>query len=407
LTLDLNEDQNAYRDINESTTALYGQANFEHGIYRGNIGLRYISTEIDSTGYAPSINGAARELNTVSGKYDFILPRFNLVADVSDEVVVRFGYGKDIRRPSFSSLAIGYSFTNQENGVVSLGNPGLEPEEVESIDLSADWYFAPAAVLSLGYFTKDRTNIFGQNYEGATLVADVNDSNGIDGVSDLVRETGPSCSTGIYNPIIQPNVLGDPNTTGLCADFTVPGNDPATTTQSGFELAVQYDLSDFEEELGFASGFGVAANYTSQEFSGGSVIDETSGRGLTVLGSLAIKRGLLDFSEKAYNVTGYYEKHGISARMRYTWREGFRTNDFGGGANTSGSSTLSFPVYTEDRGQLNASIHYDVTENVNIGIEAVNLTKSKVVQKCVVETGPTCFVGYPDRRIVFGASYTF
>ncbi len=407
LTLNLSEDQNAFRDLSEETIALYGQANFASGIFRGNIGLRYISTDIDSTGFAPSVGGAARELNTVSGSYEFILPRFNLIANPSDDLVLRLGYGKDVRRPDFDDLRIGFSFDNQENSVVGLGNPGLEPEEVTSFDVSAEWYFAPAAVFSVGYFNKDRTNIFGQNFEGATLVDDVNDVNGLNGTTDLVREAGPNCSTGIFNPEVQPNVLGDPNTTGLCVDFQQPSNDPAVTTQQGLEFAFQYDLSNFEDKLGFASGFGVNANYTYQKFSGGSVVDSTSGRGLTVLGPLSIPRGLLDFSENAYNITGYYEKYGISARARYTWREGFRTNDFGGGANTSGSSTLSFPVHTLSRGQLNASINYDLTENFNIGVEAVNLTKSRIIQKCVTPEGPTCFVGYPDRRIVFGGSYTF
>jgi iron complex outermembrane recepter protein len=283
---------------------------------------------------------------------------------------------------------------------VSLGNPGLEPEEVTSIDVSAEWYFAPSALVSVGWFTKDRTNIFGSDFEGALLIDD--------GMGGFLRETDPTCpGGGIFNPDVIPNVLGDPNTTGLCVDFSRPGNDPATTTQSGWEFAFQYDLSSFEDRLGWASGFGVVANYTKQEFEGGSVVDTTSGRGLTVLGDLSIPRGLLDFSENAYNATLYYEKYGLSARARYTWREGFRTQDFGGGANTSGSSTLSFPVHTLDRGQLNASLNYDVTENFNIGIEAVNITEERIVQKCVTEAGPTCFVGYPDRRITFGGSYTF
>ncbi len=407
LTMVLSNDQNAFRDLSEKTFALYSQANFASGIFRGNIGLRYISTDIDSTGFAPSVGGAPRVLETTSGSYDFFLPRFNLIAEPSDEVVLRFGYGKDVSRPGFDQLRTGFSFDVQENSTVTLGNPSLEPEEVTSFDVSADWYFAPAAVLSVGFFSKDRTNIFSTFTDGATLVADVNDVNGLNGTTDLVREAGPNCTTGIFNPDVQPNVLGDPNTTGLCTDFSRPANDPATTTQTGFEFAFQYDLSNFEDRLGFASGFGVVANYTKQKFSGGSAVDTTSGRGLTVLGPLSVPEGLLDFSKNAYNVTGYYEKYGLSARVRYTWREGFRTKDFGGGANTSGSSTLSLPVHTLDRGQLNASINYDVTDNINVGVEAVNLTKSKIVQKCGTEAGPTCFVGYPDRRIVFGASYTF
>jgi len=146
-------------------------------------------------------------------------------------------------------------------------------------------------------------------------------------------------------------------------------------------LAFQYDLSNFEDQLGWASGFGFIANATFQDFSGGSVTDTTSGRGLTVLGDVTLDRGLVDFSETAFNFTAFYEKYGFTARARYTWREAFRTFDFGGGANTSGSSTFSFPVVTEDRGQLNASLSYDVNENLNIGLEIVNATEEEIVQR--------------------------
>ena len=325
-----------------------------------------------------------------------------MIADVSDEVLIRFGYTTDIRRPNFNDLNTAFEFDNQENSVVALGNPGLEPEEVESLDLSVEWYFAPSSVVSIGYFKKDRTNIFGVDFEGALLIPEPNNPGG------LARETDPSCpGGGIYNPNVIPNVLGDPTTMGLCVDLTRPGNDPATTTVDGIEIAFQYDLSSFEDSLGWASGFGMIFNYTKQDFSGGSVEDCTSGRGLQILGPVCKERGLLDFSEDAYNLTLYYEKHNLSARMRYTWRESFYTQDFAAGANTSGSSTFSFPVYTLDRAQLNASINYYINDNLNVGIEAVNLTEEPIYQHCVAETGPLCFAGYPDRRIVFGGSYRF
>lgn len=400
--LNMQSSENAYYDVSEETSALYAQVNFEHGIFRGNIGLRWIETEVDSVAFGPADASGNRSLVSTKGKYDFVLPRLNVVATVREDLLVRMGYGSDIRRPSFSSLNTGFTFDPSENASVSLGNPGLEPEEVDSFDISAEWYFAPSAVVSVGYFSKDRANIFGQDFEGALLIAD--DTS----VSGFRRETDQSCpGGGIYNPQVVPNVLGDPAQLGMCVDFTQPGNDPATTTQSGIELAFQYDLSSFEDQLGWASGFGVIANYTMQDFKGGSEVDSTSGRGLAVLGDVSIERGLLDFSEDAYNFTVFYEKYGVSARMRYTWREGFRTNDFGGGANTSGSSTFSFPVHTLDRGQLNASINYDVTDNLNIGLEVVNLTEEGIDQHCVSETGPLCFVGIPDRRITIGASYRF
>ncbi len=400
--LNLQSDQNQFYDVSEETLALYAQANFEAGIFRGNIGFRYVDTEIDSVAFGPEDTSGNRNLQSTKGSYDFILPRLNVAAELSDEVVVRLGYGSDIRRPDFSDLNTAFTFDNQENTAVQLGNPGLEPEEVDSLDISLEWYFAEAAVASIGYFRKERTNIFGEDFEGALLVPSTTTPGGLE------RETDPSCpGGGIFNPIVIPNILGDPNTVGLCVDFTRPGNDPETTTVSGFEFAFQYDFASFEDRLGWASGFGVLANYTIQDFSGGSAEDCTSGRGQQVLGDVCIPRGLLDFSENAYNLTLYYEKYGLSARMRYTWREGFRTQDFGGGANTSGSSTFSFPVNTLDRGQLNANISYAVTDNLDVALEAVNLTEERIDQHCVSETGPLCFVGLPDRRLVFGATYRF
>jgi len=402
LTLNLESDQNAFFDVGEETNALYAQANFEYGNIRGNFGLRYVDTEVDSVAFGPENANGTRSLVSTKGDYSFVLPRLNLVANPREDVLLRFGYGTDIRRPNFSSLNTGFTFDQSENAAVRLGNPGLEPEEVDSFDIAAEWYFAPSAVASIGYFRKDRTNIFGQNFEGALLIPSTTTTGGFE------RETNPACpGGGIFNPEVVPNQLGDPNTTGLCVDFTQPGNDPETTTQKGIELAFQYDLSTFEDRLGWASGFGVLANYTNQDFSGGSVVDSTSGRGLNVLGDVSIPRGLLDFSEDAYNITVFYEKYDLSARMRYTWRDDFRTNDFGGGANTSGSSTFSFPVVTEARGQLNASINYDINDQWNIGLEAVNLTEERIVQRCVSSTGPICFAGFPDRRIVFGASYKY
>jgi iron complex outermembrane recepter protein len=396
--LNLKSNNTAFYKIEEKTTALYAQANFEFGpMVSGNLGVRYIKTNIDSTGYGPDDT-----LETTSGSYNFLLPRLNVVVNPHDDVVLRFAYGTDIRRPNFNQLATGYRLDTSENSVVALGNPGLEPEEVDSFDVAVEWYFAESAVASIGYFKKERTNIFGTDFEGAILLPSTTTPGGFQ------RETDPSCpGGGIFNPKVVPNVLGNPQQLGLCVDKTTPGNDPETTTQTGIEMAFQYDLSSFESDLGWASGFGVIANYTIQDFSGGSTVDTTSGRGLQVLGDVSIKRGLLDFSENAYNFTLYYEKYGLSARMRYTWREAFRTQDFAGGANSSGSSTLSFPVVTADRGQLNASISYDVTDKLNIGLEAVNLTEERIDQYCVSENALLCFVGLPDRRLTVGASYKF
>ncbi|MGI9287681.1 MAG: TonB-dependent receptor domain-containing protein, partial [Pseudomonadales bacterium] len=400
----------AFFEIDEQTHALYAQANFDYGMFRGNVGLRYLETEIDSLGNT-DVGGVITPVVT-SGKYDFILPRLNLVASPREDLILRLGYGRDIRRPDFDVLNTSIAFSTNENQAVSLGNPNLEPEEVDSLDLSVEWYFADAAVASIGYFRKERTNLFATTLESAAVFPDPTTPSG------TARETNPSCpGGGIYNPAVQPNVLGDPTTVGLCVDFETNVNDPAETTQEGFEFVFQYDLSSFESELGWASGFGVLANYTIQDFSGGSVLNSSASRGTDIFNAIngiyddslfipvTAVEGLLDFSENAYNVTLFYERYGLSARARYTWREAFRTDDTAAGA--SRNSTLGFPVVTGDRGQLNMSVGYAVNENLSFGVEAVNLTEEGIEQHCVNEGALLCFQGLPDRRVTVGAAYRF
>lgn len=396
---------NAFFDITEETNALYAQANFEYGIFRGNAGLRYLETDVSSLGNSITEDANGNELVSqvvTKGSYDFILPRLNIVADVSDDVVLRAGISKDIRRPNFSQLSTSVAFGTSPNSAVRVGNPSLVPEEVLSFDISAAWYFAESSVVSIGYFHKKRTDLH--------VAQQVNP---FEAPGTLYRDTiGPDCEQGgIFNPIADINVFGPVPGVGVCVPTATTVNDTGETTQKGIEMAVQYDLSSFEEKLGWASGFGVIANYTIQDFSGGESIDNATSRANAVFASttgiegieVSARQSLIDLSENAYNFTLYYEKYGLSARARYTWREAYRSTDFG----STSSFPWGFPVVQEDRGQLNASVTYDVNDKFNIGIEVVNLTESNVEQSCVNEGALLCFQGLTDRRVSIGANYRF
>lgn len=391
-------------DIEEETHALYAQANFEYEMFRGNFGLRYLQTDVTSVGNSITVDGDGNELVsqvTNTGDYDFILPRLNIVADVADDVVLRFGAGKDIRRPDFDDLSTSVTFSTSPNPNVAIGNPGLEPEEVTSFDLAAEWYFAEASVLSVGIFHKTRKALHVDQ-----IVSAFEDP--VTGYRDL---TDPCEGGGVFNPIADINVFGPELGTGICVGTETKINDAGETTQKGIEIAVQYDLSGFEKELGWASGFGVLANYTIQEFDGGDSENTATSRAANVFAAstgiddieVSAVQGLLNLSENAYNFTLYYENFGLSARMRYTWREAYRSDDFG----STSSFPWGFPVVQEDRGQLNASINYDVNEDLNIGIEAVNITESEVEQSCINEGALLCFQGLTDRRVTLGANYRF
>lgn len=387
--------------VEEQTHALYGQANFETGPVRGNIGFRWVSTDIDSFGNSIA-NGVVSPI-TSSGSYDEFMPRVNVIAELRDDLILRASFTEDINRPDFSDLSLSVTFPTGPNNAVSLGNPNLAPETVQSYDASLEWYFAPQSLISVGFFHKDRTNLFVTQVEDAF-------EDPVTGFRDI---TDPCEQGGIFNPVPDRNVLSDTIGNGLCVPLQTIVNDSASTTQTGIEIAFQYDLSQFEDTLGFASGFGIIANYTYQDFGGGEAANSASSRGQDIFDAtspgvpdpVTRVQGLLDFSENAYNLTLYYEKYGLSARARYTWRDAFRTLDTAAGASLN--STLGFPVVTEARGQLNASVVYNFTDYLSVGVEGVNLTKSDISQFCVNDGALLCFQGQPDRRVTFGATLSF
>lgn len=401
---DIEPNVSGFYDIDEETVAMYGQASFEFGPVRGNVGLRYVSTSIASTGNNVA-NGVATQVTT-NGGYDEWLPRINLIAEPVEDVVLRASYTEDINRPDFNALSTSTVFGTSSQAAIPIGNPNLSPETVSSYDASVDWYFAPSALLSVGVFHKERTNLFVSQLEEA-----FRDGNGFGDI------TPPCEGGGIFNPIADRNISSNIPGSGICVDIITQINDSATTTQTGIEVAVQYDLSGFEDTLGFASGFGIIANYTYQEFGGGEAENESASRGTDVFNAIngiyndanfvpvTAVQGLLDFSPHAYNITLFYEKFGLSARARYTWRDAFRTLDSAGGASLN--STFGFPVVTAARGQLNASVVYDITDFLSVGVEGVNLTGSDIFQYCVNDDALLCFQGLPDRRVTFGATLSF
>ena len=89
-------------NIEEETHALYAQANFDTVIgdfpVRGNAGLRWVETSLESTGATVAVNNGEETVLEVveSSSYDFFLPRFNIAVDVRDDITLRGGIARDI-----------------------------------------------------------------------------------------------------------------------------------------------------------------------------------------------------------------------------------------------------------------------------------------------------------------------
>lgn len=140
--------------IDEDITALYSMANFATDNLRGNLGLRYVTTDQKSGGYDLS-DGTPFSLK---GDYSVWLPSVNVSYDLAQDVVLRAAASKGIARPSPFQLSASFNLT-PETSSGNAGNPNLNPERVSNFEMGVEWYFDDASVFSVTMFTKDLSDI--------------------------------------------------------------------------------------------------------------------------------------------------------------------------------------------------------------------------------------------------------
>jgi len=76
---------------------------------------------------------------------------------------------------------------------------------------------------------------------------------------------------------------------------------------------------------------------------------------------------LEQLSKHNANLAIFYEKGPISLRAAYNWRSRFLL--------TAADVIFPYyPIYNDDTGQLDASAFFNLTKQVKVGIQAVNLT---------------------------------
>ena len=383
---------------NEQRTEFYIRGDFELADLavpvKGNIGLRYVSYELESTGAfvqpmtskrgdeGTSLNDVMQQpeykryydlasgesvLSTVKGTdYDTVLPSVNLTFGVTDDVVVRFGASKGLYYPSLvdarniTLLDLDYTRRLQNPGsaqdeitnpVIGLddieltalaGNPYLEPEESTNFDLTAEWYFAPAGSLTVGLFHKKLGNII-RNKQFDLSVA-------YDGEEYDVSAYGPD------------------------------------NTGSGTIRGIEFAYSQFYDMLpGAWSGLGLQFNYTyidqsgledPNEVSGGTLgFDENGNPIADNRNTFRVFSGLplQGYSDQNMNIVGMYEYNDISFRLAYTWRSEYLL--------TLRESEEYVPAYAEDSGMMDASLYYTINDNWKIGIEGSNLLNTEIKTK--------------------------
>ncbi|WP_313173046.1 TonB-dependent receptor [Stenotrophomonas sp.] len=296
--------------IEEDIQAAYVQADFSYERLRGNIGVRYVSTKLDSSAYScnTGLNGcttsqmtpaqveASYDYVTRSNKYSNVLPNLNLVYDASDDVVLRFSAAKTMARPNYADVS-SYLFLSDQSLTGGGGNPNLKPYRSTNLDFSGEWYFSQDAILAASIFYRD--------------------------VSDYVLRISQEETH--YNI----NQLRD-------AVFLVDRPQNAGDAKvKGYSLAWQQNIG---------AGFGIIANYT---YSDG---EATNGKPLPFN------------SKNQYNLSPFFENDKWNARITYNWRDKYFTRVSGGR-----------DVWTMEYRSLDASVAYKVNDYLSIGLEGMNL----------------------------------
>ena len=407
--------QGEINTTNEQTTAAYAMLKFNNGAepvwgqsvaISGNLGVRYVETKISAEGalsfptqsqvftgdcaappgggeipafcrLTPAQQAAALAFatgtsvpETAEHSYDNWLPSLNVKFGLTPEFLVRFGYSQAIRRSDLGLTrdqlpimprVIDGDFLGFE---AQAGNTFLDPIKSEQFDLSGEWYFAPTGSLTLSLFHKTLENVI---------------------------------TNGFYERSITNN--------GQTYDVYVRGpvNAADDGTVQGLELAYQ-QFYDFLPS--WLSGFGIQANYTYIDSSG--VAQENLDAGKANPGGLepVIDTSLLPLeglSQHNANFAAIYETPKISARLAYSWRSEFLL--------TTRDEIVPFaPIMSDATGQLDGSVFYTVTDNIKVGIQAVNLlnetTKTfQVLDNSLLEAPRSWFQN--DRRFSFVVRGTF
>ncbi len=155
---------------------------------------------------------------------------------------------------------------------------------------------------------------------------------------------------------------------------TGPTNNDGASVR-GFEVAYQ---RFFDFLPGAWSGLGIQANYTHVAENGvnNSNLTTNSGDGSTgTTGngqSDAINPHALEgLSKDAYNIIAMYEKGSWAARLAYNWRSEYLV--------TALDCCVGLPIWQKAQGQLDGSIRYKVSDNVELNLSGSNILGTETV----------------------------
>lgn len=359
--------------VNEDDMGVFVQLDFSLDLgalpIRGNVGVRYVETEQETVGWARG--AAGNTLLTIEHEYDNTLPSLNLVADVTEDFLIRFSAAKAMTRAALPQLNPGLALSISGNSrTVNAGNPFLEPFEADTYDLSFEWYFDNEALVGLALFYKDIGSFV------QTIRETGNFSENPFGLPDSAAFA--QCAT---NPALNP-----PET---CLDnwgFNVPTNTPGGDLK-GLEVSYQQPFTFLP---GFWSNFGTVLNFTYVD----SEVKYLDSSGVVVA-----EETLAGLSKRSANATLYFDNGTFNARISAAYRDEYLTtvpgrdnNDVEGTAETL---------------NLDFSSSWAVTEALELTFEALNLTDEFEDQWVDSVGNRLSYYHHTGRQYFVGARYKF
>ena len=328
--------------------------------YALNAGVRYVHTDQTSSG----LNSGAAV--TVKRSYEDWLPSMNLALFPHDDIIIRAAVADVMTRPTLGNLTPGGS-VDGFNYRINYGNPFLDPFRATSYDLAFEWYFAPQSIFSVALFKKDIAS-----FPVATTTS------------------GTFASTGLPTSVIPPSSPASINPEGQLWTITSIGNGEGAKLK-GIEVSLQ---APFKFLPGFLSNFGGIVNATYVD----SDADYTVAGPSIVPGGAnvsAVRNGtLFNLSKRAYNGTLYYDDGKFSARASVSYRSRYADANSGTGNVFEGyGSTIN----------VDASVRYAITDNIEISVEGINLTDEYRYRFTDIDADRNYENNHFGRTFLFGA----
>jgi TonB-dependent receptor len=278
---------------------------------------------VKNRGIAVATVGATTGTIVAESDLTSVFPSLHFNYNLDDTKKLRLSFNTGAARADYDQMRPNV-VVNDSNQTISGGNPAVKPERAWGLDGYFEWYVRPQGYLMAGLFYKNVSDVLYR--QTRTFGSDALNIGGID--------RSAYTFTGITNG-------------GMGRVY-------------GFEAAAQIQLESWTEQLGlpeFMGGFGISANVTYNN----SQVTKPA------IGAIpARKLRLPGTSDWVYNLSGYYEKYGVSLRLSYqkrsAWLDGY-ADDLADAGDT----------YWAADEELDFSARYAVSKNFELFFDATNL----------------------------------